>query len=259
MGADFDNEVKNPVKYKEIKRKKIYEQVAETIFDMIKEGVLKPGDKLDSVQQLAENFQVGRAAIREALSALQAMGLIEMKQGEGTYVRSFDPSMISFPISIAALMKKEDIVHLMEVRKLLEVGTAAVAARKRTEKDLKTMEHALDRMREGLGNKELGDEADFLFHMAIAEASQNPMLINLMNNISGLMIETMRETRRIWLFSDQTASEQLLDEHMLIFEAIREQKEDLAQLQMNRHLVNVENVLAKFFQEAPISNQNEVK
>ncbi|MDR6997848.1 DNA-binding FadR family transcriptional regulator [Neobacillus niacini] len=76
--------------YKKIKPKKIYEEVAEAIQDMIRTGKIKPGDKLDSVQQLAENFQVGRSAIREALTSLRAMGLVEMKQGEGTYVRLFE-------------------------------------------------------------------------------------------------------------------------------------------------------------------------
>ncbi len=236
------------MEYKQIKPKKIYEEVAEAIFEMIKTGVLKPGDKLDSVQQLAENFKVGRAAIREALTALKAMGLIELKQGEGTYVREFDPTMLSFPISIAALMKKEDIAHLLEVRKLLEVGAAGVAARKRTEKDLKAMEHALDQMRQGIGDrdKELGEKADFLFHIAVAAASQNPILVSLMNNVSGMMIETMRETRKIWLFSKQTTSEQLLEEHIQIFEAIKEKNADVAQERMLQHLSNVERVLEKY-------------
>ncbi|ANB58262.1 bacterial regulatory s, gntR family protein [Anoxybacillus sp. B7M1] len=234
------------MEYKQIKPKKIYEEVAETIFDMIKSGVLKPGDKLDSVQQLAENFQVGRAAIREALTALKAMGLIELKQGEGTYIREFDPTMLSFPISIAALMKKEDIAYLLEVRKLLEVGAAGVAARKRTERDLKAMEEALEQMRQGIGNEKIGEKADFLFHIAIAAASQNPILVSLMNNISEMMIETMRETRRIWLFSKQATSEQLLEEHMNIFEAIQRQDVNAAQARMLEHLSNVEQVLKKY-------------
>lgn len=236
------------MEYKQIKPKKIYEEVAEAIFNMIKTGVLKPGDKLDSVQQLAENFQVGRAAIREALTALKAMGLIELKQGEGTYVREFDPVMLSFPISIAALMKKEDIAHLVEVRKLLEVGAAGVAARKWTEKDLEAMQYALQQMKQGIdvGDEELGEKADFLFHMAVATASQNPILVSLMNNVSEMMIETMRETRRIWLFSKQTTSEQLLDEHMQIFEAIKDRDADAAQERMLQHLSNVERVLKKY-------------
>lgn len=150
--------------YKQIKPKKIYEEVAEAILHMIQTGQLKPGDKLDSVQQLAENFQVGRAAIREALTALRAMGLIEMKQGEGTYVREFDPAMLSFPISAAVLMNKEDVVHLLEVRKLLEVGAAGVAARRRTEEDLRAMKSTLEQMRQAIGDEELGEKAYFLFH-----------------------------------------------------------------------------------------------
>lgn len=232
--------------YKQIKPKKIYEEVAEAILHMIQTGQLKPGDKLDSVQQLAENFQVGRAAIREALTALRAMGLIEMKQGEGTYVREFDPAMLSFPISAALLMNKEDVAHLLEVRKLLEVGAAGLAARKRTEEDLRAMQSALAQMREVIGDEELGEKADFLFHMAIAEATKNPLLVSLMNNVSGMMMETMRETRRIWLFAKQTTTEQLLEDHIAIFEAIREQNIELAQERMKDHLGHVEKVLSDY-------------
>ncbi|WP_194950186.1 FadR/GntR family transcriptional regulator [Anoxybacillus flavithermus] len=213
---------------------------------MIQTGQLKPGDKLDSVQQLAENFQVGRAAIREALTALRAMGLIEMKQGEGTYVREFDPAMLSFPISAALLMNKEDVAHLLEVRKLLEVGAAGLAARKRTEEDLRAMQSALAQMREVIGDEELGEKADFLFHMAIATATKNPLLVSLMNNVSGMMMETMRETRRIWLFAKQTTTEQLLEDHIAIFEAIREQNIELAQERMKDHLGHVEKVLSDY-------------
>ncbi|KFZ42291.1 GntR family transcriptional regulator [Anoxybacillus sp. KU2-6(11)] len=232
--------------YKQIKPKKIYEEVAEAILHMIQTGQLKPGDKLDSVQQLAENFQVGRAAIREALTALRAMGLIEMKQGEGTYVREFDPAMLSFPISAAVLMNKEDVAHLLEVRKLLEVGAAGVAAKRRTDEDLRAMQSALTQMREAIGDEELGEKADFLFHMAIAAATKNPLLVSLMNNVSGMMMETMRETRRIWLFAKQATTEQLLEDHIAIFEAIREQDAELAQERMKDHLGHVEKVLAHY-------------
>lgn len=94
------------MKYKQIKTQKIYEEVADALLDMIKNGELKPGDKLDSVQALAESFQVSRSAVREALSALKAMGLVEMKQGEGTYLKEFELNQISQPLSAALLMKK---------------------------------------------------------------------------------------------------------------------------------------------------------
>ena len=75
------------MEYKSIRPKKIYEEISDLILSMIREGTLKPGDKLLSVHQLAEQFGVGRSAVREALSAVRAMGLIEMRQGEGTYVK----------------------------------------------------------------------------------------------------------------------------------------------------------------------------
>ncbi len=124
------------LKYKQIKTKKIYEEVADALLEKIKAGELKPGEKLDSVQALSESFQVSRSAVREALSALKAMGLVDMKQGEGTYIREFEPSHVSQPLSSALLMKKEDVKQLLEVRKLLELGVAAMAAEKRTEDDL---------------------------------------------------------------------------------------------------------------------------
>lgn len=232
--------------YKQIKPRKIYEEVAETLFQLIKNGELKPGDKLDSVQQLAENFQVGRSAIREALSALRALGLIEMKQGEGTFVREFDPEIVEAPLSVAVLMKKEDILHLLEVRRILETGGASSAVLNRNEKDLLAMESALNDMKSGFGQDDLDEKADIDFHLAVAAATHNPILISLMNNVSGMMAETIKETRRLWLFSKQTTFEELYQEHVQIYKAIKDQNKDLAIKIMNEHLTKVESVLQKY-------------
>ncbi|UOE63194.1 FadR family transcriptional regulator [Priestia filamentosa] len=221
----------------------MYEQVAEELLLNIKNGDLKPGDKLDSVWQLAENFQVGRSAIREALSALRAMGLIEMRQGEGTFVREFDPSMISLPITTAVLMKKEDIENLLEVRKVLEVGASGAAASKRTEEDLINMKNILEKMLNSVGDEELGEKADFQFHLAVAKASQNPLLVGLMNNVGEMMLQSMRETRRVWLYSKETTSQRLYDEHMQIYKAIQAMDVRRAQDLMISHLMSVEAVL----------------
>lgn len=231
------------LEYKKIKPRKIYEQVAEELLLNIKNGDLKPGDKLDSVWQLAENFQVGRSAIREALSALRAMGLIEMRQGEGTFVREFDPSMISLPITTAVLMKKEDIENLLEVRKVLEVGASGAAASKRTEEDLINMKNILEKMMNSVGDEELGEKADFQFHLAVAKASQNPLLVGLMNNVGEMMLQSMRETRRVWLYSKETTSQRLYDEHMQIYKAIEAMDVRRAQDLMISHLMSVEAVL----------------
>ncbi|MFJ7724571.1 FadR/GntR family transcriptional regulator [Neobacillus sp. NPDC097160] len=234
--------------YKKIKPKKIYEEVTDAIYEMIRSGQLQPGDKLDSVTQLAENFQVGRSAIREALTSLRAMGLIEMKQGEGTYVKEFEKDQITFPLSTAILMNKEDITQLLEVRKIIESGTAAAAAKRRTDQHLSLMEAALETMLDAKEDEDLGEKADLEFHLALAEAAQNQLLMNLMNHVSELMVETMRETRKVWLFSKQTTIEQLYKEHLAIYEAIKNQDEEAARKKMLHHLDNVGTILEKYYE-----------
>ncbi|WP_100332856.1 FadR/GntR family transcriptional regulator [Bacillus xiapuensis] len=235
--------------YKKIKPKKIYEEVADALLDSIRSGNLRPGDKLDSVQQLAENFQVGRSAIREALTSLRAMGLIELRQGEGTYVKGFSPSGIAYPIENALLMNTNDKLHLLEVRKILEVGVAFIAAQKRTEEDVASIRKALEEMKLHSGDIELGEEADFAFHLSIAKATGNPLLSSLMNHVSDLLVETMKETRRICLYSEWTTVDKLNQEHEAICQAIAEQNPEKARLEMSVHLHNVETILVDFLNE----------
>ncbi len=233
---------------RKIKPKKIYEEVSEILHEKIRAGVLKPGDRLDSVEQLAEQLQVSRSAVREALSALKAMGLIEIKQGSGTFVKSVPPNRLDFPLSTAMLSNKLDIARLLEVRKIIEVGAAASAAINRTEQDIQAMVQILEDMKQAHGDGELGEKVDYQFHVAIATASQNPLLATILDQISGLMIDTMKETRRIWLYSKKTTSEQLYEEHMNIFLAIQQQNEESAKQAMTFHLSNVEKVLLQYFE-----------
>ncbi|WP_226579965.1 FadR/GntR family transcriptional regulator [Halobacillus litoralis] len=230
--------------YKTIRTKKIYEQVADTLLDLLKNGMLKPGDKLDSVETLAKNFGVGRSAIREALSALRAMGILEMHQGEGTYVKAFDATRFSVPISVAFLMKAEDMKELLEVRRILESGAAASAALSRTENDLMDMKQALEEMERAKGNGELGEQADLAFHMALVKATGNQMLTHLMQSVSDVMVQGMRETRKQLHTEDGTSK--LLEEHWRIYDAIASQHAYEAREAMLVHLGNVEKSLRDF-------------
>ncbi|WP_281172452.1 FadR/GntR family transcriptional regulator [Ectobacillus panaciterrae] len=217
--------------------------MSEAILSMIKDGTLKPGDKLLPVHQLAEEFQVGRSAVREALSALRAMGLIEMRQGEGTYVKSFEASAVTSSLHTAMLMKQEDIANLLEVRKVLEAGAVRAAALRRTDDDIAEMERWLKEMKSAVGDESAGEEADFRFHMAIAKASHNAILLELMNHVSGMIAETIGETRHIVLYGEQTTTETLAEEHREIFDAVVNQMPDKAQQSMFDHLTGVENML----------------
>ncbi|MCM3588266.1 FadR family transcriptional regulator [Mesobacillus maritimus] len=231
--------------YKRVRVKKVYEQVADSLIELIKNGELKPGDKLDSVEKLAKNFEVGSSTIREALSGLRTMGLVEMRQGEGTYVNTFDPSKFQLPVTSAFLMKLEDVKELYEVRKILEIGTAAQAACVREEEDLLALEKALIVMEHADGNEELASTADLDFHLAIANATHNKLLMNLMSSVSALISETIQETRKVLLYSEHQV-EDLKIEHRRIFEAIKKKQPDEARQAMLNHLQNVQDRLFKY-------------
>ncbi len=102
---------------------------------------------------------------------------------------------------------------------------------------------------EAANDQELGEEADFRFHMAIAKASHNELLIGLMNNVSEMMVTTMRETRRLWLYSEKSTLERLWNEHQQIYQAIEAQDGSEAQKLMLDHLQSVEEVLMNYFDE----------
>ena len=235
--------------YKKIKPKKIYEEVSDELYEMIRSGSLKPGEQLDSIQQLAENAQVWHPAIRDALSALSSMGLIEIKQGEGTFVKTFDPAIMNHPLSAALLMDQDNIKHLLEVRKILESGTAEVAAKKRTEENLIELKDMLFNMDKVSDDEELSDKADISFHVAVANASQNELLITLMNHVSELMTEKMRDIRRVALYSEEMTLKQLYQQHVRIYDAIVAQDEDGARSAMLFHLQSVEESLDRVIQK----------
>jgi GntR family transcriptional regulator, transcriptional repressor for pyruvate dehydrogenase complex len=232
------------MEYKKIRKKKIYEEVADSLIEMIKNKKLNPGDKLESVEKLAIHFDVGRSAIREALSGLRSMGLVEMRQGEGTYVKAFDPSRFTLPVTTAFLMKKDDVKELYELRKILEVGTAGLAAEVHEEEDLIPIEKALIVMKNAKDNDDLAASADTDFHMAIAGATHNQLLINLMSSVSDLLTESIRETRKVLLYS-RGRSENLYLEHERIFNALKDRNSELAGQYMHDHLEDVNQDLFK--------------
>lgn len=230
---------------KHIRPKKIYEKISDMIIEKVKNGELKPGNALDSVEKTAKMYDVSRSSVREAISSLRAMGLVETRQGEGTFITSFDASSFSLPVSTALIMQKKDIKELTVIRRLLEVGTVSLAAKSRTEEDLKNLEKSLTLMKDTEGKGLLGENADLQFHQDIAKATHNDMLINLTSSVSDATLESMRETRRLILYSEESMS-RLYKEHLRIFQAIKDGNAELAEKAMQDHLVAVENVLTEF-------------
>jgi GntR family transcriptional repressor for pyruvate dehydrogenase complex len=234
-------EVKD-VNLKEVKPRKIYEEVAEQLKKEIMSGGFGPGDKLPSVRELSESLGVSQPTVREALTTLKAMGLVEIFQGHGTFVSHYDIEEITNRINGFVLVSKEDILNLLEVRKMLEVGGAGSAAQKRTEKQLLQMENALEVMRDTISSPTEWDEADWQFHFAVAQATQNPIHTSLMESISGRTRQALAENRKKF-FTTRDKLEQLLKQHIAIYGAIKNGLAADAQNLMLEHLLYVEKQL----------------
>jgi len=223
-----------------IARKKIYEEISDIILAEIKSGKLKPGDKLPAITKLADSYGVSQASVREALNRLKVLEVIEIKHGHGSFVNQQMP--LGFEQNFE-IITKADIANLLDLRKIIEVGCARSACEKAGQKDLEKMENTLQKMWTAVENNELGEQADYDFHMAIAEATGNPLLINLMEDVSDTMIRTMKETRRIWLYETKKSIQKIYDEHKLILKAIKDKDEEAAARNMYRHLKEVEDLL----------------
>ena len=237
--------------FKPVKIKKIYEEVIEQIKKLIIDGKLQPGDKLMSERELAETLGVSRASVREAFSALEMMGIITIRPGEGSFVRQASYEGILETLSFLLERDIDDVMQLLEVRKILEVEIATLAAVRATEEDIEDIRHALNKMVDEVNAGDIGDVADAEFHFAVVKAAHNPVLVTLINTISDLMAKTVRFSRRRIFFVENMPN-LLYDSHCLIFQAIVDKKPQQAGALMHEHLTMVENVMLKFKQEEAI-------
>jgi GntR family transcriptional repressor for pyruvate dehydrogenase complex len=231
------------MEFTRIENRNIFEHIAAQIEQRIAQGALRPGDKLPSTKELSESFQVGRSTVREALSMLKAKGLLDIRQGGGSFVRKVNPADVKLPQLETLLLSKQTVLELLEARKALEVANAGLAAEKRTEADLEAFADVLAAMEEHLGDEEEGERADVRFHRTLAASTHNSIMVRLLDTISGQMELAIRETRRLQMYADKAVSAQLLREHQAVFAAVRERDAAAAQQAMRDHLYHVEQVL----------------
>lgn len=179
--------------YLPIQTERLYEQIVNQIEQRIISGELKIGEQLPSENELAAQFAVSRTAVREAIKALKEKRLVEIRPGKGTFITNGAPETMRH--SLGLIMKFGSVdgsSHLVEVREILEPEIAALAATRITEEDIPAMRDAVATMDTALDNVDLFVEADLDFHLALAEATQNPIIPILMDSI----IDVLREQRK---------------------------------------------------------------
>ncbi len=230
------------MKFNPIKDKKVYEQIIDQIKDMIYEGELKKGDKLPSERTLTDDLKVSRASIREAFSALEMIGLIESRHGEGTFIKENTDENFLKPLSLLFMLEEDVEKELIELRKMIEITGARFAAMRATEENLTEMGKYVQLMEESRGNAVLSREADKGFHYALAKATGNHLVYKLLNSISEVIdIYLARAMQRI--VQDEEKTRDLISQHKEIYKTIRNRDASEAQRVMEKHLTWSEDLL----------------
>jgi GntR family transcriptional repressor for pyruvate dehydrogenase complex len=194
-------------------------------------GVWKPGTRIPAERQLGQQLGVGRASLREALKALEIMGLIETRLGDGTYVCQRS-EFLSKPLLWAITSSSEtEVYELVEARKLIETELAGLAAERATADDLKEIGKHLDRMERSPQAPSELLQADIEFHLAIGEAAHNSILMNALNLIRNLLQEWIGRT-----LQEPGVYTRALEHHKAIFFAVAKKNVPAARAAMLAHL-----------------------
>ncbi len=227
-----------------IERKTISDQVFEYLVDEIKSGNLKPNDKLKPERQLAEELQVSRVVVREAIKSLSKLGIIQTTQGGGNFVSDKPSDILCKIMGIYMMLDEKLLLDYVKIRITMESEAARLAAKNATNfdiKELKTIHNVrleLAKKGENEQNKELLYNYDIKFHLAIARASKN--------KANELFLNAIFETLRAWqeeIARKEFTTDKTNEMHEDIIKAIEQQDEEKAEILMFEHLSFVYDVL----------------
>jgi GntR family transcriptional repressor for pyruvate dehydrogenase complex len=221
--------------YKAIQTARVYQQIVQQIEELISKGALKPGDQLPAERELAQQFGVSRTAVREAVRALHERGLVEAYAGRGTFVSNGKSASVldSLDRTNGANLR-ESSAHLAELRAMLEPEIAARAAAQGDEQHIAAMREAVAVMDEAIHDPEVFIEADLDFHLSLAEAVGNPIILSLIDSIVGLLRE-----QRMRISQVEGGPERGQLHHKRILEAIEQRDPARAREAMREHLRQV--------------------
>jgi GntR family transcriptional repressor for pyruvate dehydrogenase complex len=171
-----------------IKRVNVTDLAIECILDLICRRVLRPGDRLPSQRELVVQMGLSHTAVREALRGLAGMGALDIQPGRGVFVRSISSEMLLSPESLFFNLQRGALLDAIEVRRTLEVEAIGLAAERATADDLRQMERILKQIEERVhSNKDPSPQESVQFHLAIAKATHNAVLTNMVKSFAGLL------------------------------------------------------------------------
>lgn len=236
--------------YKVIQSSRLYEQIVQQIEESVQKGALKPGDQLPAERDLAQQFGVSRTAVREAIKTLHEKGLVEALPGRGTFITS--GTTHSMRQSLDRILKSghpDGTAWLVEFREILEPEIAGLAATRAGEEDLAAMREAVRVMDAAQRDPEAFIEADLDFHLALAEAAANPLILSLIDSIVGLLRE---QRMQIFYTGGGPARGQI--HHKRILVAVERKDAQGAREAMRLHLLQVREDSRKAASERQLEN-----
>jgi GntR family transcriptional regulator, transcriptional repressor for pyruvate dehydrogenase complex len=231
---DNPNPSPKPI-YRAVRASRLFEQIVKQVEESILKGRLRPGEQLPAERDLAQKFGVSRTAVREALKTLREKGLVEAYSGRGTFVTSGTSKAIRQSLDVMVRMNpQEGLLHLAELRQMLEPEIAARAATRIDEQLLATMQEAVAQMDAYLEDPDGYVEADLDFHLALAEAVGNPLILSLLDSIVGML-----RAQRMRIFKVEGGPERGQFHHKRILAAIETRDAEDAREAMRAHLKQV--------------------
>lgn len=216
--------------------------VTERLERLIHERHLEPGDRMPSERELAEHFGVSRTVIREAVRSLVARGLLEVRPGSGALIKA--PTAQTVVQSVVSFMQvgqpEFDYSKIHEVRRVLEIEIAGLAAERRYEEDLQHIQSYLEQMEAAIADRPAFAAADVAFHVALARATHNELFVILLDSIAGVMFRVRELGGRL-----PSAPQHALRFHRKIFRKVRAQDVEGARQAMLEHLLDSEAVFKR--------------
>lgn len=224
--------------FRVIRKSRVSEDIIEQVRDLIASGRLKPGDRLPAERELAQTLSVGRSAVREAIRAMESLGLVEARAGEGTFVAAFPGSRGRDPLTAAFFQEWSTQLKLFEVRRVIEPDLAALAARRATVEQIEKLRATLDEQKAQVERGGTGGQQDATFHFLIAESTGNEVLVRIVDSLMDLL----SKTREANLQNDERRTLSL-KQHGAILRAIEARDPRAAEEAMWDHIHDVEEMI----------------
>lgn len=213
-----------------IRRNRLYQGIVAQIEGLLERGELRPGDQLPPERSLAEQFQVSRASVREALRALELLGVVETRAGGGTFVRRAGPEDMARPLT-ALISRGHTLSEVIEVRGLIEPALAAMAAERIRDEEIAELREIVERQEAKIVAGEPYGEEDARFHELIGQSARNELLVTML----AVIWDVLRSSREQWLQTNRRA-QRSLDAHRRIIAALERRDPAAARAEAADHI-----------------------